>query len=61
MDDQDTAKEQISQMGFLESLSKRFSFNDKAIKDQLPQIRFVDCSIKKEDLKHVYAFLKEMF
>ena len=61
MDDQDTAKEQVSQMGFLETLSKRFSFNDNTIKGQLPEIRFVDCSVKKEDLKHVYAFLKQMF
>ena len=61
MDDQDTAKEQVSQMGFLETLSKRFSFSDKSIKDQLPQVRFVDCSVLKQDLKHVYTFLNEQF
>lgn len=32
MDDQDTGKEQVSQMGFLESLSKRFTFSDSTIK-----------------------------
>ena len=50
MDDQDTAKENVSEMGFLESQRKRFSFNDASLKSQLPKISFIEGSVKNEDL-----------
>ena len=57
MDDTDTANK-VSEMGFLESLRKRFSFSDAQIKNQIPNIQFVEGSIKNEDIKHVFKFLQ---
>jgi hypothetical protein len=60
MDDTDISNK-VSEMGFLESLRKRFSFSDAQVKNQIPNIQFVEGSIKNEDLKHVYKFLQENF
>ena len=43
-------------MGYLESLKKKFSFNDM----QVP-IKFVEGSIKNEELTEVYKFISSNF
>jgi signal recognition particle receptor subunit beta len=45
-----------TKMGYLESLKKKFSFNDI----QMP-IKFVECSLNKEELGEVYKFVYSNF
>ena len=45
-------QDETSKLGYLESLKKKFSFGDM----QVP-IRFVEGSVKTEDLTEVYKFI----
>ena len=58
---QDTADEALATEGFLEQNKKKFKFDDAELRRQLPTIDFVEGSIKREELKDLYKFVKKHF
>jgi signal recognition particle receptor subunit beta len=61
IDDQDTAKEQVSKQGYLEQLRKKFTFSDATLKRDLPPITFAEASVQREEIEAVLKFINDQF